>query len=75
LQWRQEGGETKKIPPKIERETLKLVMFIQYLDQLVGKTSLGKEINKKQVKKLGAEEKSQTSEAGVQKGRSKTIFD
>ena len=50
-------------------------MFIQYLDQLVGKTSLGKEINKKQVKKLGAEEKSQTSEAGVQKGRSKKNFD
>jgi hypothetical protein len=40
-------------------------MLIQYLDQLVGKTSLGKEINKKQVKKLGAEEKSQTSEATI----------
>jgi hypothetical protein len=69
------GRREKKFPPKIERETLKLVMFIQYLDQLVGKTSLGKEINKKQVKKLGAEEKSQTSEAGVQKGRSKKNFD
>jgi hypothetical protein len=69
------GRREKKFPPKIERETLKLVMFIQYLDQLVGKTSLGKEINKKQVKKLGAEEKSQTSEAGVQKGRSKKKFD
>jgi hypothetical protein len=69
------GRREKTFPPKIERETLKLVMFIQYLDQLVGKTSLGKEINKKQVKKLGAEEKSQTSEAGVQKGRSKKNFD
>jgi len=34
-------------PPKIERETPKLAMFIQDLDQLVRKVSLGKEISKK----------------------------
>jgi hypothetical protein len=39
-------------PPKIERETPKLAMFIQDLDQLVRKVSLGKEISKKKVNKM-----------------------
>jgi len=45
---------------------------MQYLDQLVGQTSLDKKINKKQLKKLhGKEKRGLTS---VQKGRSHIFF-
>ena len=43
-------------------------MFMQYLDQLVGKTSLDKKITKKQLKTLHGKEKRELN--GVQKGRS-----
>jgi hypothetical protein len=41
---------------------------MQYLDQLVGKTSLDKKINKKQLKTLHGKETRELN--GVQKGRS-----
>jgi hypothetical protein len=39
------------------RETPKFIRYIQDLDQLVRKSSLGREINKEQMKKLLGEEK------------------
>jgi signal transduction histidine kinase len=39
------------------RETPKFIRYIQDLDQLVRKSSLGREINKEQMKKLLREEK------------------
>jgi hypothetical protein len=55
-------------PPKIESKTPKFDKFTQGLDQLVRKASLGKEINKKQMKKIVGREGESEGQLMCKKG-------